>query len=136
MRVSMSVAVLCGAMVLSAASGAGAQQTPPAGRQGGGPRNIQVLPKEWTGQQVQQFMRTVVAPGLGVMCNHCHVQDRASDEKKEKVAARKMIQVMLALNETHLKEIGDPAVAQKVTCYTCHRGTLKPLTGPPSGSGN
>jgi hypothetical protein len=130
--------VMCGAIAVVAGLGVRVEgQTPPPGapqpRQG--PRNLQVLPKDWTGQQVQQFMRTFVAPGLGVMCNHCHVQDRSSDEKKEKVAARRMIQMMLAINETHLKEVGDPAVAQKVTCYTCHRGTLKPLTAPPSGGG-
>jgi hypothetical protein len=37
-----------------------------------------------------------------------------------------------------LKGVGDPAAAgvAKVTCFTCHRGALKPLTAPPAGGGH
>ena len=109
------------------------------GRGGGGPlQNIQVLPKDWTRQQVQMFMRNFTT-GLGVMCDHCHVsmQDRASDDKPAKVTARKMLQMMLAINDQFLKDVGEPAAAgtYKVTCYTCHRGILKPLTAAPAGGG-
>jgi len=43
----------------------------------------------------------------------------------------------LQLNE-ELKDVGTPAPAgeQKVTCYTCHRGALKPLTAAPAGGGH
>jgi hypothetical protein len=133
MGLRVRVGIVCAAIVATAGFGISADDE--QGRQGGGPRNLQVLPKDWTGQQVQQFMRNVVARGLGVQCTHCHVQDRASDEKPQKVTARKMLQMMMTLNEQHLKDVGDPAVAQKVTCYTCHRGTTKPLTAPPDGGG-
>jgi hypothetical protein len=108
---------------------------------GGPPQNLQVLPKEMTTQQVQQLMRTYTA-ALGVECSHCHVgtmADRAKDDKPEKLKARKMIQMVAAINNEHLKGMGDPAAAPgapKVTCFTCHRGALKPLTAPAGGGGN
>jgi hypothetical protein len=120
--------------------GQGQSQTPPPqGRgRGGPPQNLQVLPKDWTGQQVQQLMRTFTV-GLGVECSHCHVgtpQERAKDDKPEKLEARKMIKMMMAINDDFLKDVGEPAAAGtfKVTCYTCHRGALKPLTAPAGGS--
>jgi len=84
--------------------------------------------------------------GLGVMCDHCHVsrEDRASDDKPPKLVARKMLAMMLAINKDFLKDVGEPLPApaqpsplppMKVTCYTCHRGALKPLTAPPPGGG-
>jgi hypothetical protein len=47
-----------------------------------------------------------------------------------------MLQMTAALNKT-LADIGTPpaAGAQKVTCFTCHRGAVKPLTGPSRGTG-
>jgi hypothetical protein len=123
-----------------AGQGQQAQGAPPQGRgRGGPPQNLQVLPKDWTTQQVQQFMRTFTA-GLGVECSHCHVgtpQERAKDDKPEKATARKMIKMMMAINADFLKDVGEPAAAgaNKVTCYTCHRGALKPLTAPPQGGG-
>jgi hypothetical protein len=126
MRGIQAVLVVVGAVMFGSSWGGG----PAAQTQGGVTRNVQVLPKDWTPQQVQQFMRTFVAPGLGVMCSHCHVADRSSDEKKEKVLARKMLQMMVAINDQHLKDVGDPAVTQKVTCFTCHRGVLKPVSAP------
>jgi len=118
-------------------------QTPPPGQgrgQAPAPTNLQVLPKDWTGQQVTMMMRTFTA-GLGVMCDHCHVggpQDRAKDDKPEKATARKMIKMMMAINDDFLKDVGEPAEAgkSKVTCYTCHRGAVKPLTAPPPGGGD
>jgi len=115
---------------------------PPAGRgQAPAPTNLQVLPKEWTTQQVTTMMRTFTA-ALGVMCDHCHVggpQDRAKDDKPEKATARKMLQMVAAINE-QLKDVGTPPEpgappTPKVTCYTCHRGAVKPLTAPPPGGG-
>ena len=138
------------ATVLASVVGAGiyAQgQAPggqPAGRQGAAPQartpqNLQVLPKDLTLQQVQQTMRGFTA-ALGVECAHCHVggmQDRAKDDNPKKAVARKMLQMTMALNKD-LASIGEPAPAgaSKVTCFTCHRGALKPLTAPPPGGGN
>ena len=104
---------------------------------GGPPQNLQVLPKDMTSQQVTQMMRGFTA-ALGVECSHCHVgtmADRAKDDKPEKLKARKMIQMMNTINNDLLKGVGEPAApgALKVTCFTCHRGAVKPLTAPAGG---
>ena len=56
-------------------------------------------------------------------CNYCHnPDDMASDEKYQKVVARRMIQMTQAINAdwtSHVVETG-------VTCYTCHRGNTIP----------
>jgi len=157
MRVIIGASVLTACLVGAIAVQA-QQQAPPAGggqRPGGAapqaPKNLQVLPKDWTIQQVSAFMRNFTV-GLGVQCAYCHAgtpQDRALDDKKEKLVARKMITMMMAINDTYLKDVGEPIAAvapaapgappapppMKVTCYTCHRGTTKPLTAPAPGGG-
>lgn len=129
-----------GASMLYARAGnadQGQAQGTPQGRGGRAPQNIQVLPKDWTLQQIQMHMRTFTA-ALGVECTHCHVgtnMDRAKDDNPKKAVARKMVQMVNAINGDMMKGIGDPAAggAAKVTCFTCHRGQLKPLTAPAGG---
>jgi hypothetical protein len=70
-------------------------------------------------------MRKATA-GLGVMCDACHVTDRASDEKPMKVTARMMFAMVKDINAKF------PDGKEHVTCYTCHRGTMQPLTAPPA----
>ena len=128
--VLVSAVVVTGIVLRATPQGQGAQPAP---------TNLQVLPKDMTQQEVVALMRTF-ASGLGVMCDHCHVgtqADRAKDDKPEKATARKMIKMMIAINSDFLKDVGEPAPAgqNKVTCYTCHRGALKPLTAPPAGGG-
>lgn len=107
----------------------------PQGGAQAGPKNLQVLPKDYTLQQVTTVMRTFAA-GLGVQCNYCHVADRSSDENPNKGIARKMLTMVNGINDT-LKDVGQPVPAGqlKVTCYTCHRGAEKPLTAAPAGGG-
>ena len=106
--------------------------------QGGAPaQNLQVLPKDMPRQQLTQLMRSFTA-ALGVECTHCHVgtmQERAKDDNPKKGIARKMIQMTAAINNEHMKGVGEPAAdgAAKVTCFTCHRGAIKPLTVPGGG---
>ena len=106
--------------------------------QGGAPaQNLQVLPKDMPRQQLTQLMRSFTG-ALGVMCDHCHVgtqQERAKDDNPKKAIARKMIQMTAAINNEHMKGVGEPAAdgAAKVTCFTCHRGAIKPLTAPAGG---
>jgi hypothetical protein len=135
-RVATAVIAFGLSALVGVAISAQGQARGQAGGRGGPPQNLQVLPKDWTLQQVQQTMRTV-AGALGVECSHCHVSqaDRASDAKPQKVTARKMLQMTMAINNELLEGIGDPAPAgtSKVTCFTCHRGVLKPLTAPAAG---
>jgi hypothetical protein len=138
----LTAIMVCGLVV----AGARAQsQTPPAGappaggRQGGGaaPQNLKVLPKDIARPALTAIMRGYTA-ALGVQCNHCHVEDmaqRASDENPKKDIARKMIKMTMDINSTYLAGVGDAALPDqpKVTCYTCHRGAVKPLTVAGSG---
>jgi hypothetical protein len=103
--------------------------------------NLQVLPKTITRAELLPIMKGF-ALNLGVRCEHCHVGegndlskfDFASDAKPKKAVARQMLKMVAALNQ-QVADIGDPPAAgtQKITCYTCHRGALKPLTVPGGG---
>jgi photosynthetic reaction center cytochrome c subunit len=76
-----------------------------------------------------------MSAGLGVKCDHCHVQGNfASDEKAPKRIARRMIEMTKALNAQHfakhqVKE--GESVLGRVTCYTCHQGAEEPKAAPP-----
>jgi hypothetical protein len=63
--------------------------------------------------------------------------DYASDANPNKDIARKMIELVMASNDGFLKDLGDKAVPEKVSCWTCHRGdaTMKPPMMPPNGWG-
>jgi len=130
---SVITAVLaCGLVVAGARASLQAQQPPPGGRQGGAPAaptNLKVLPKDIARPALTTMMRSYTA-ALGVMCNHCHVEDmtqRAADDNPKKDIGRKMIQMTMDLNK-QLDAIGTPGTADapKVTCFTCHRGAIKP----------
>lgn len=104
-------------------------------------QNLQVLPQTMTRQEVTALMRSFTA-ALGVQCSHCHVgsnapADRAKDDLPAKATARKMLQLSMVINNDLLKDVGTPAAegTRKVTCFTCHRGAVKPLTAPASGGG-
>src|SRR5688500_2427162 len=130
------------------------------------PVNLKVLPKDMPRPEVVRIMRTF-ALGLGVRCQHCHVGegndlskfDFASDAKPTKEIARKMLTMVMEINNRHLAGVVVPAPpapapdaaapppaappaaaagqppAPRVTCYTCHRGALKPLTAAPPVEG-
>jgi hypothetical protein len=47
-----------------------------------------------------------------------------------------MIEMVMAANENFLKEVGDPGVPEKISCWTCHRGEpAKPSMTPAEGWG-
>lgn len=96
--------------------------------------NLQVLPKDITRQNLVPIMRSF-AMNLGVRCEHCHLGegndlskfDFASDVRPAKAVARRMLRMVDQINTT-LASVGEPPApgAPKVTCYTCHRGEVKP----------
>ena len=126
------------------------------------PTNLKVLPKAWTRQQVGTLMQTFVASlgqqapaqgapappaGQGEGCLHCHVRgeapaaggrgpmvDYAKDDNPNKDIARKMIEMVMKINDT-TKDVGDKAVVEKVTCFSCHMGKGKPAMMPEAGWG-
>jgi len=96
---------------------------PAAGRKGGGgapPKNLKILKPE----EVLPAMGAFRA-ALGVNCTHCHVQgDFASDDNPKKAVARNMITMAREINAKF------PDGKEHVTCFTCHRGAVAPLTAP------
>jgi hypothetical protein len=86
-------------------------------------KNIQVL-KGISSDQLIPAMQFITA-SLGVGCNYCHVQDHFDkDDKKPKQIARDMMRMMFAIDKNSFE--GN----REVTCYSCHRGSLKPDSVP------
>lgn len=86
-------------------------------------KNLQVL-KDVPPDQLIPAMQFITA-SLGVECEFCHVRDAfEKDDKQAKQTARRMIQMMFAINANQFQ--GERAV----TCYTCHRGSAKPVSIP------
>ena len=92
--------------------------------------NVKVL----TGLYAQQFQDEMnfIVQGLGVNCNTCHVRGNfASEEKPLKQTARKMIEMVKAINSANFpdyKPKEGESLLGRVTCYTCHQGETKPKT--------
>jgi outer membrane lipoprotein-sorting protein len=109
-----------------------AQSTPPkpASEAGAAPKlaeeeykNIQAL-KGIPAEQVIPSMQFIAA-SLGVECEYCHVpRQMDKDDKKPKVTARKMINMMIAINKENFEG------HREVTCYSCHRGSANPVGTP------
>jgi hypothetical protein len=132
----LTAIMVCGLVVAGVRA---AEQTPPqGGRQGGAaPTNLKVLPKDTPRPALTAIMRGYQA-ALGVQCNHCHVEEmsqRASDDNPKKDIARKMIKMTMDINATYLQGVGTAATPDqpKVTCFTCHRGAVTPLTSAGGG---
>ncbi len=100
------------------------------------PENLQVLPKDWTGQRLRPVM-TGFTRALGVRCSHCHVGEEGqplssfdfpSDDNPNKERARTMLRMLGDINET-LKTI-EPSGPEPINmwCHTCHRGRPRPMT--------
>jgi photosynthetic reaction center cytochrome c subunit len=86
-------------------------------------KNIQAL-KGIPAEQVIPSMQFIAA-SLGVECEYCHVEHaNEKDDKKTKVTARKMINMMMAINKENFEG------HREVTCYSCHRGSAEPVGTP------
>lgn len=82
-------------------------------------KNIQML-RGLPADRLESIMFSFRA-ALGVDCTHCHIKDQwEKDDKQAKQIARKMIQMTRDINKQYVGGIG------RVTCFTCHRGQLKP----------
>jgi photosynthetic reaction center cytochrome c subunit len=126
--------VLCGLALSTglAFAGARAQSTPP--QSPAAPKlaeeqfkNIKVL-KGVPADLIFPSMQFITA-SLGVECEYCHVRgdkglEFEKDDKKTKVTARKMMEMMFAINKENFEGHRD------VTCYSCHRGAADPVSTP------
>jgi hypothetical protein len=89
-------------------------------------KNIQIF-KNLPAAQLDPTM-AFISGSLGVTCNYCHVSNQFDkDDKPTKLAARRMIQMVLDINKGNFN--GQNAV----TCYTCHRGKPTPVSVPAVG---
>jgi hypothetical protein len=86
-------------------------------------KNIQVL----KGIPAEQLIPTMqfIAASLGVGCEYCHVHNAFDkDDKKPKQTARKMMDMMFAINKDSFEG------HRTVTCNSCHRGSAIPQAVP------
>ena len=106
-------------------------------------KNLKVLPKKITKQQMDSVMRHFSA-SLGVKCNYCHqfnaeakTMDWASDANKHKLIARNMMKMTNKINKKYFQLSGkqDLNASLLVTCYTCHNGQEDPEVKPPHREG-
>jgi len=121
---------------------ASAPQLPRPHRPRPKPTNLQVLPKDLTGDEVVAIMHKF-EDQLGVDCDYCHAKNTAnkpgvghldfsSDDNPMKDRARTMIRMADDINERFLVQLKTPPAGQKVSCGTCHRGNAKPLPFVPA----
>jgi hypothetical protein len=94
-------------------------------------KNVTVL----KGIPVDEFMGTMglFTAALSVCCGDCHTGAGTShpkweDDPPRKRTARRMITMVNAINRDNFNG------RQVVTCWTCHRGHLRPLVTPPLDS--
>lgn len=98
-------------------------------------KNVKVLPKSLTDQQLHGVMREW-SISLGVRCNFCHAPnadgkglDFASDAKPEKETARYMLRMEQKINKKFFKATKDSlgmVMEAGINCNTCHHGTAHP----------
>lgn len=91
-------------------------------------KNVQIL----KGIPVDEFMGTMglFSAALTVCCGDCHTGAGTSNPKWEddppkKRTARRMLQMVAAINRDNFNG------RQVVTCWTCHRGSERPMQTPP-----
>lgn len=90
-------------------------------------KNLKVL-KDVPADEIIPAMQFISA-SLGVECEYCHVRESGrlvpdKDDKKTKQTARKMMQMMFAIDKDNFDG------HLNVTCYSCHRGAADPVGTP------
>ncbi|MFL6729333.1 MAG: c-type cytochrome [Sphingomicrobium sp.] len=134
------LALLAAAATFGVSVAAAQTATPPAPPPFANPpwKNLKVFPQTISRADLLSNMK-LFSQSLGVRCTFCHVGeegkplstfDFASDVKAKKLRAREMLRMAHRINTE------DFDGQMKVTCFTCHRGSTKPLTAPPLGAPN
>ncbi|NOT09628.1 MAG: c-type cytochrome [Gemmatimonadales bacterium] len=97
--------------------------------------NVKVIPRGTPLTQVIGTMRNYTS-ALGARCQYCHVGreglpleefDFASDEKRTKLVARQMMQMVQEINRRLDTMPTSDSAGLQVTCGTCHRGLNRPV---------
>src|SRR5579864_9173560 len=130
-RSTRNIAVACGLALATVLFAYGQQQpeAPPAQVPG---KQAQVRTAEQQFKNIKVLTSTPanqlnlamhgISGALGVDCVHCHVWEQFDkDVKPAKQVARRMITMVRQMNETYF------GGQQVITCYTCHRGSTRPV---------
>jgi hypothetical protein len=99
-------------------------------------KNLKILPKNISKEDLDKVMDNFKA-ALGVKCGFCHAPskdstqkwpDFASDEKPEKLVARKMMKMTNKINKKYFSYVKNEQgqFVPTVECMTCHRGKEHP----------
>jgi hypothetical protein len=101
------------------------------------PQNLQVLPASLSTDSVFSLMLNV-ADALGVQCGHCHVGGNnatwdSTNFRTDTIPAKLLARAMFRLTDRLNAELLPPIVPSEATrvpvsCMTCHRGILRPLS--------
>ena len=87
-------------------------------------KNIQQM-KGTPADQLPAAMQFIAA-SLGVDCSFCHVADKPeADDKRAKQTARQMMAMTAEINKASFNS------RLQITCYSCHRGSTRPVNMPP-----
>lgn len=154
---SLKFPAVAAALLTAAFAVAQSAQAPPPPQEAGGPpppprkfpapTNLKVLPKNLTGQQVNDIMEGWEA-ALGTHCNTCHAADPnnigpngrprlnfSDDSKQEKATARLMVKMVEDINGNYVSKLDNAGAP--VSCGTCHRGHYEPepFVAPPEKEG-
>lgn len=121
-RAIFGVAVAAGSVVYT---------LPPVYGQGAEPKTAEQAYKNITqlkGTPADQLTPAMqfIAASLGVDCAFCHVQGKPeADDKPQKKTAREMMAMQAMINKESFRG------QRQVTCYSCHRGSARPVNMPP-----
>jgi len=100
-------------------------------------KNIKILKGVPAGRLVN-IMNMGFGRSLGVSCGFCHVPGKWDlDDKDEKTTARLMFAMVQTINRDYISKVpNDRGTQPVVNCFTCHRGSPRPLSseGPPPGN--
>lgn len=134
-RFRLDLILVAAALLLAAAARPAAAQGPqfewPAH-----PKNLKVLPKNTTPDQLRETMVGFTG-SLGVRCPYCHVGeegkplttfDFSSDAKPTKQIARDMVRMMGDIHKDLGKMKLSDAPRVNLRCATCHHGHARPTT--------
>jgi hypothetical protein len=99
-------------------------------------KNLKILPKNISKEDLDKVMDHFKV-ALGVKCSFCHAPskdtaqkwpDFASDEKPEKLIARKMWKMTSKINSKFFKDNKNEqgVTVPAIECMTCHRGSPHP----------
>ena len=117
-RIAAVLSILAGALFAQTATESLSQKTAAEAF-----HNVQVL-KDAPADELIPAMQFITS-SLGVECGYCHVEGAMEkDDKKPKLAARKMMQMVAAINRDNFDS------KQVVTCNSCHRGSPRPISIP------